>query len=82
MQLKEMILYFLKNCLYFSNKIYANKKTVRDDILLNFVAKLVEICEEEKIIPANIGWIKIPEKNYKFIQKGELLWKDIVENAK
>lgn len=74
--------YLLEKITGVGGRIHANKKTVRDDILLNFVAKLVEICEEEKIIPANIGWIKIPEKNYKFIQKGELLWKDIVENAK
>lgn len=63
-------------------RMYANKKTVRDDILLNFAARLVEICEKEEVIPANIGWIKIPEDKYKLIRKGETLWQDIIEKAK
>lgn len=63
-------------------RIYVNKKTVRENILLDFAAKLIAICEKKQIIPANIGWIKIPEDKYKLIRKGELLWQDIIEKAK
>lgn len=74
--------YLLEKITEVGGRIYISKKSVRDNMLLDFVAKLIGICEKKEIIPANIGWNKIEEKEYKFIKKGELLWENIIEKAK
>lgn len=74
--------YFMKKITQAGGQIYTNKKIIRENILLAFWLKLSAICEKTVIVPLNIGWIKDLDGYYKFIERGKLLWKDVLEKAK
>lgn len=74
--------YLMKKIVEAGGNIYADRRVIQENILLAFWAKISSICKKREIIPSNVGWIKDVDGNYKFIQKGDMLWKDVLEKSK
>lgn len=74
--------YLMKKITEVGGEIYANKRRERENILIALWTKMCSLCEKTIIIPSHIGWIRDGNKGYKFIEKEDLLWEDIVKKAK
>lgn len=74
--------YLMKKITEVGGEIYVNKRRERENILIALWTKMCSLCEKTIIIPSHIGWIRDGNKGYKFIEKEDLLWEDIVKKAK
>lgn len=84
LNLKKMgrMQYFEKKITEAGGVILANTRKERENILVSF---WVEICGRSKgtvEIPIREGWISGHKPKYQFVERGEVLWAEIIKLAK
>jgi len=74
--------YFLKKITAKGGQLLVDKRVQRENILIRFWAILYDLCQETIVIPTHRGWMKKQNDEYKFVKEGEMLWEDVLRQAK
>lgn len=74
--------YFMKKLTAVGGKILVDKERDRRNILTGLWVELLGNCKEVLTVPTRIGWMADPDKGYRLVKEGALLWQDIIRRAK
>ena len=74
--------YLLRKLTAAGGVIFTDRRQIRENFLYDFWSLVISEYETTMVIPASVGWMKNEYGKFNFIERGALLWNEVVQCAK